>query len=77
MMKKILTKENTEILEDLLTEMLYLALVCAPHIRPSVSNLCEGIADQLEPIAVDRCMDYARFRKDEYAKTLPGFTPQA
>ncbi len=61
---------DKEVIADLLSELLYLALVGNPIIRPALVDLCEGLCDVLDETTIERCKDYARYRKNEYAKTL-------
>ena len=59
-----------EVIADLLSELLYLALTGNPTIRLALVDLCEGLCDVLDADTIERCKDYARYRKNEYAKTL-------
>lgn len=54
--------EEKQIAEEVLTELLVLALTVRPVLRDYIGNLCDGIADRLEPDAVDRSRQYALFR---------------
>ena len=61
---------DKEVIADLLSELLYLALTGNPTIRLALVDLCEGLCDVLDADTIERCKDYARYRKNEYAKTL-------
>ena len=61
---------DKEVLADLLSELLFLALTGTPIIRPALIDLCEGLCDVLDEETIERCKDYSRYRKNEYAKTL-------
>ena len=61
---------DKEVLADLLSELLFVALTCAPGIRPALVDLCEGLCVVLDEETIERCKDYSRYRKNEYAKTL-------
>ena len=61
---------DKEVIADLLSELLYLALTGNPTIRLALVDLCEGLCDVLDEETIARCKDYARYRKNEYAKTL-------
>ena len=61
---------DKEVIADLLTELLYLALTGNPTIRLVLVDLCEGLCDVLPQETIERCKDYARYRKNQYAKTL-------
>lgn len=62
-----LTKQEQEQAENLLTEILLLALNAGDHIRPMIANLAVGIADILPTDAVNRSKEYAayRYRKED------------
>jgi hypothetical protein len=57
-----LTDSDKEQVENLLTEILMLALVAAPHIRPLITDIAIGVADLLPEEAVDRSKEYAKYR---------------
>lgn len=61
---------DKEVIADLLSELLYLALTGNPTVRLALVDLCEGLCDVLDEETINRCKDYARYRKNEYAKTL-------
>jgi hypothetical protein len=61
---------DKEVIADLLSELLYLALTGNPTIRLALVDLCEDLCDVLDADTIERCKDYARYRKNEYAKTL-------
>ncbi len=65
-----LNAHEKEVLADLLSELLFLALTGNPTIRPALVDLCEGICENLDLPVIERCKDYARYRKNEYAKTM-------
>lgn len=64
------TEHDMDVLADLLSELLFLALTANPCIRPALVDLCEGICEVLDEETIERCKDYARYRKNEYVKTL-------
>jgi hypothetical protein len=57
-----LTDGDKEQVENLLTEILMLALVAAPHIRPLITDIAIGVADLLPDEAVERSKEYAKYR---------------
>jgi hypothetical protein len=57
-----LTDSDKEQVENLLTEILMLALVAAPHIRPLITDIAIGVADLLPEEAVERSKEYAKYR---------------
>jgi hypothetical protein len=57
-----LTDSDKEQVENLLTEILMLALVAAPHIRPLITDIAIGVADLLPDEAVERSKEYAKYR---------------
>ena len=57
-----LTDGDKEQVENLLTEILMLALVAAPHIRPLITDIAIGVADLLPEEAVERSKEYAKYR---------------
>jgi hypothetical protein len=65
-----LTEHEREQAENLLTEVLVLALQCGDHIRPLVANLAVGIADILPQESVNRSKEYAAFRYRENSKKV-------
>lgn len=64
------TEHDVDVLADLLSELLFVALTANPLIRPALVDLCEGICEVLDEETIERCKDYARYRKNEYVKTL-------
>jgi hypothetical protein len=56
------TKDEIEVAEELLTEILVSALTCKPHLREGFSAIADGIARILSEEAVERSKDYAKFR---------------
>ena len=63
-------QHDKEVIADLLSELLFLALTGPTIIRSALVNLCEGLCDVLDEETIERCKDYSRYRKNEYAKTL-------
>ena len=63
-----LTEADKEQVENLLTEILTLALVAAPHIRPLITDIAIGVADLLPEQAVERSKDYAQYRAKEISE---------
>jgi hypothetical protein len=57
-----LTDSDKEQVENLLTEVLTLALKAAPHIRPLITDIAIGVADLLPEEAVERSKEYAKYR---------------
>ena len=57
-----LTETDKEQVENLLTEILMLALIAAPHIRPLITDIAIGVADLLPEESVERSKEYATFR---------------
>jgi len=57
-----LTETDKEQVENLLTEILMLALISAPHIRPLITDIAIGVADLLPEESVERSKEYAQFR---------------
>jgi len=57
-----LTDNDKEQVENLLTEILMLALIAAPHIRPLITDIAIGVADLLPAESVDRSKMYAEYR---------------
>jgi hypothetical protein len=57
-----ITEADKEQIENLLTEILMLALVAAPHIRPLITDIAIGVADLLPAEAVERSKEYAQYR---------------
>jgi len=64
------TQHEAEVLEELLSELLFLALTGNPNIRPALVDLCDGLCESLSTESIERSKDYARYRKNEYVKTL-------
>jgi hypothetical protein len=63
-----LTKQEKEQAENLLIEVLVLALNCGDHVRPMVANLAVGIANILPEDSVSRSKEYAAYRYRELTK---------
>lgn len=57
-----LTETDKDQVENLLTEILTLALVAAPHIRPLITDIAIGVAELLPEESVERSKDYAQYR---------------
>jgi hypothetical protein len=55
-------EEERHIAEEVLTELVVLAMQVRPALRDYISNLCDGIADALDEDAVDRSKQYALLR---------------
>ena len=55
-------EEERHIAEEVLTELVVLALQVRPALRDYISNLCDGVADTLDEDAVDRSKQYALLR---------------
>jgi hypothetical protein len=56
------TQDDTEIIEEVLTEILYLACTVRADLRLPITNIAEGLACALKPEQVERCKDYVTFR---------------
>lgn len=54
--------EEKRIAEEVLTELVVLAMNVRPALRDYISNLCDGIADALDDDAVARSKQYALLR---------------
>jgi hypothetical protein len=63
-----LTETDKAQVENLLTEILTLALMAAPHIRPLITDIAIGVADLLPEEAVERSKDYAQYRAKEMSE---------
>lgn len=55
-------EEERHVAEEVLTELVVLALQVRPALRDYISNLCDGVADTLDDDAVDRSKQYALLR---------------
>ncbi len=55
-------EEEQHIAEEVLTELVVLALQVRPALRDYISNLCDGVADTLDDDAVARSKQYALLR---------------
>jgi hypothetical protein len=51
-----------EVAEELLTEILFLAITSSDRLRDSWIKLADGIAVLLPQKSVERCKDYATYR---------------
>lgn len=58
-----------QIAEEVLTELLVMALTIRPALRAYITNLCEGVAHALPPEAVERSRDYASLRVKQLSST--------
>jgi len=58
----MLTENDKEKAENLLTELLLAGLRAPEHIKGAIADLAIGVADLLEPEQVERAKDYAAFR---------------
>ena len=56
------SEEEKRVAEEVLTELVVLALNVRPALRDYISNLCDGIADTLDEEAVARSKQYALLR---------------
>jgi hypothetical protein len=57
-----LSDEDQQIAEEVLTEILILALTASPHLRDSFVALAEGFNAILSEAAIRRSADYAQYR---------------
>lgn len=53
---------ETEVAEELLTEIIFLAITSSDRLRDSWIKLADGIAVLIAPEKVERCKDYASYR---------------
>lgn len=56
------TPEDVELAEEMLTELLYIAITCNARLRPAFTTLAEGVAAMISPDAIERSKEYARYR---------------
>lgn len=56
------TPEDIELAEEMLTELLYIAITCNARLRPAFTTLAEGVAAMISPDAIERSKEYARYR---------------
>lgn len=62
-MPELLSESDRDTLENVLVEVLVLAMKCPPHISSWITEIAVGIADNLDPERVARAKEYALFRK--------------
>lgn len=62
-MPELLNDNDRDTLENVLVEVLVLAMKCPPHISSWITEIAVGIADNLEPERVNRAKEYAMFRR--------------
>ena len=58
----MLTTNDKEKAENLLTELLLAGLRAPNHIKGAIADLAIGVADLLEPGQVERAKEYAGYR---------------
>jgi hypothetical protein len=56
------TPIDIEIAEEMLTEILYLAITCQPNLKGAWTAFAEGISEILSDEAIARSKDYAQYR---------------
>lgn len=56
------TQSDTELAEEMLTELLCLAITANERLRPAWTSLAEGVALMVSDEAVQRSKDYAKYR---------------
>lgn len=61
-MHELLSAKDMEILENVLVEVLVLAMKCPPHVSTWITEIAVGIANSLTKEQVDRAKDYAMYR---------------
>lgn len=61
----ILSDKDKEIIENVLIEMLVLAVKASDHVSPMITNIALGLASSLDEKAVERAKEYAAFRIKE------------
>ena len=60
--KNNMTELETEVAEELLTEIMFLAITASDRLRDSWIKLADGIAVLISPEKVERCKEYAQYR---------------
>jgi len=60
-----LTQSYDEVLETVLIELLVLTASAPMGTIVAFNQLCDGIARELNPETLDRCVDYANYRIDQ------------
>jgi phosphoglycerate-specific signal transduction histidine kinase len=58
----ILSDKDKEIIENVLVEMLVLAIKASDHVSPMITNIALGLASSLDEGAVTRAKEYAQYR---------------
>lgn len=61
-MHELLSDKDRETLENVLVEVLVLAMKCPPHISTWITEIAVGIANVLPEENVARAKDYAKYR---------------
>lgn len=56
------TPDDVELAEEMLTELLLLAITAGPRLRPAWTTLAEGVALMVSDEALERSQEYARYR---------------
>jgi len=56
------SENDRQIAEEVLTELLVMALTIRPALRDYITRLCDGVAHGLPPEAVERSREYALLR---------------
>ena len=59
---KVLSDQDKETIENVLIEMLVLAVKASDHVSPMITNIALGLASSLDEEAVTRAKEYAQFR---------------
>lgn len=60
-----MTQSYEEVLESVLIELLVLTASAPLGTIGAFNQLCDGIARELDPKSLDRCVDYANYRIDQ------------
>jgi hypothetical protein len=58
----ILSDKDKETIENVLIEMLVLAVKASDHVSPMITNIAIGLASSLDEQAVTRAKEYAEYR---------------
>lgn len=61
-MHELMTDKDREIVENVLVEILVLAMKSSDHIRPWITELAIGLTSCLDEEQVNRAKEYAKFR---------------
>lgn len=56
------TPDDIELAEEMLTELLYLAITANDRLRPAWTSLAEGVSYMVSDAAFKRSQDYAAYR---------------